>query len=96
MLPKRKRKFSLMPLIALAGLSLAVSLPVLSSTAIHAAPVSHVSTIVVQPGDTLWALASRHTANGDDVQANIERIVAINKIDRAVGLQIGQKVRIPD
>jgi nucleoid-associated protein YgaU len=96
MLPKRKRKFTLMPLIALAGLSLAVTLPVLSSTAIHAAPIAHLSTVVVEPGDTLWALASKHTANGDDVQANVDRIVSINKLENATSLIVGQKVRIPD
>jgi nucleoid-associated protein YgaU len=96
MLPKRKRKFTLMPLIALAGLCLAVTLPVLSSTAIHAAPVTHMAVVTVESGDTLWALASAHTAKGDDVQANVDRIIAINKLDPASGLTIGQKLRIPE
>ena len=61
-----KRNLTLMPLVALAGLSLAFTLPALSST-VHAAPPVAYATVRVQPGETLWALAEAKTAPGGDL-----------------------------
>ena len=88
-----KRKLTLMPLVALAGLSLAFTLPALSST-VHAAPPVAYTTVSVQPGETLWALAERDTAPGGDVQATVDQIIAVNHLAGAE-LSVGQHLRVP-
>ncbi len=90
--PKR-RKPTLMPLVALAGLSLAVTLPALSST-VHAAPPLAYASVTVRPGDTLWTLAERATPGSADVQATVDAIIGANHLSDA-GLRVGQKLRIP-
>lgn len=49
--------------------------------------------VVVDQGDTLWAIASEITADGD-VRGMVDRIEALNGLDSA-GLQVGQKLRVP-
>ena len=91
--PSRKR-FTLMPLIAIAGLSLVVTLPALSATQLHAAKPVTYTTVTVKSGDSLWAIASKRTATDGDVQAMVDEIVAVNHLDGAA-LNPGQHLRIP-
>lgn len=95
MLYGRRRKFTLMPLIALGGLALAVTIPVLSATTIHAAAPARYATVVVQPGDNIWSLAEQRAAKGADIQSVVDDIVAINHIGGA-GIVPGQRLRIPE
>ena len=88
-----KRKPTLMPLVALGGLCLAVTLPALSST-VHAAPPVAYATITVQPGQTLWTLAERTTPANGDVQATVDQIVGANHLATA-NLRVGQQLRVP-
>ena len=88
-----KKRFTLMPLVALAGLSLAFTLPALSST-VHAAPPVAYATVSVQPGETLWTLAERKTAPGGDVQATVDQIIAANHLATAE-LTAGQTLKVP-
>jgi len=88
-----KRKLTLMPLVALGALSLAVTLPALSST-VHAAPPVTYTTVTVQPGQTLWTLAEARTPANGDVQATVDQIVAANHLAGAE-LKIGQRLRLP-
>ena len=88
-----KRKLTLMPLVALGGLSLAVTLPALSST-VHAAPPVSYTTVTVHPGQTLWTLAESRTPATGDVQSTVDQIVATNHLTSA-DLRAGQKLRIP-
>ncbi len=90
---KRKR-FTLMPIIALASLSLMLALPMLSGT-LHAAGVEHFTNVIVQPGDSLWSIAARHAGADGDVQAAIDRISEVNHLS-AAALQPGEHLRIPD
>ncbi|GAC1541109.1 MAG: hypothetical protein NVS2B17_18110 [Candidatus Velthaea sp.] len=90
----RRKKFTLMPLIALGTLSLAVTVPALSATVHAAAPVRY-ATVMVQPGDNLWTLAAKRTKAGEDVQAVIDQIVAANHLGTA-SIVPGQHLRIPD
>ena len=89
----QKRKPTLMPLVALGGLCLAVTLPALSST-VHAAPPVAYKTITVQPGQTLWTLAERTTPATGDVQATVDQIVGANHLATA-DLHIGQTLKVP-
>jgi len=90
---RTKRRPTLMPLVALGGLSLAVAVPALSST-VHAAPPVSYATVTVHRGDTLWALAERSTPASGDVQTTVDTIVSANHL-RSVDLSSGQRLRIP-
>ena len=90
---KPKRKPTLMPLVALGGLCLAVTLPALSTT-VHAAPPVAYTTVTVHAGETLWTLAERKTAPNGDVQATVDQIIGANHLGTA-GLHIGQHLRVP-
>jgi LysM repeat protein len=88
-----KRKPTLMPLVALGALSLAVTLPALSST-VHAAPPVSYSTVTVHSGQTLWSLAEQRTPANGDVQSTVDQIMAANRLHSAA-IQVGQKLRLP-
>ena len=90
---KRKR-FTLMPMIALATLSLMVALPTLSSMHLYAASTEHFATVTVQPGETLWTIAASHTANDGDVQETVDKISSVNHLGSTSVLP-GQHIRIP-
>jgi len=94
MLATRRPKFTLMPLIALALLSVSVSVPIFSATAVHAAPTVRYATVVVRPGDNVWSLAESRTPSGTDVTGVVDEIVAINHIGSA-GIHPGERIRIP-
>jgi len=89
----KKQKPTLMPLVALGALSLAVTLPALSST-VHAAPRVAYTTVTVHRGDTLWSIAEHKTAPAADVQSTVDQIIATNHLPSAA-LTIGQKLRVP-
>ncbi len=90
----RRKKVTLMPVIALAALSLMVALPTLSSTRLYAASAPRYALVTVHTGDTLWSIAAAHSADAD-VQDAIDRITATNHLHNAT-LQPGEKLRIPE
>ena len=90
----RRKKLTLMPLIALSTLSLMVTLPALSAMRLYAAGPTQFSSVTVRPGDSLWAIASSYTPDGGNVQDTIDRIVATNHL--ASGAIIpGERLQIP-
>jgi LysM repeat protein len=89
-----RKRFTLMPLIAIAGLSLVVTLPALSATQLHAAKPVTYTTVTVKSGDSLWDLADDRTARGGDVQSTVDAIVAVNHLTGAA-IAPGQRLRIP-
>ncbi|HEY8297169.1 MAG TPA: LysM peptidoglycan-binding domain-containing protein [Candidatus Baltobacteraceae bacterium] len=90
----KRKKFTLMPAIALVALSLMVTLPALSGMRLYAAGAQHYTTVTVHPGDTLWTIAAAHTGSGD-VQETIDRISEVNHLG-AASLQPGEHLQIPD
>jgi LysM repeat protein len=90
----KRRRFTLMPLIALATLSAMVTVPALSGMHLYAATPQSYATVVVRPGDTLWAIAAKHTSGSTDVQETIDRISEINHLD-AASIVPGERLRIP-
>ena len=90
----RRRRFSLMPMIVLAGLSLTVALPTLSSMHLYAAGSEQFVTMTVQPGDSLWAIAARHVAADGSVQDAVDRIAAANHLQNSAVVP-GQQLKIP-
>jgi LysM repeat protein len=93
--PSRKKRFTLMPLIAIAGLSLVVTLPALSATQLHAAKPVTYATVTVKSGDSLWTIASRRTDENGDVQAMVDEIIAVNHLSGAA-VNPGQRLQIPE
>ncbi|MEO7038762.1 MAG: LysM peptidoglycan-binding domain-containing protein [Candidatus Elarobacter sp.] len=89
----RKPKLTLMPLVALGCLSLAVTLPALSST-VHAAPPVAYTTVTVHRGETLWSLAERKTRANGDIQSTVDQILGANHLATA-DLHVGQHLRVP-
>jgi LysM repeat protein len=91
----RRKKFTLMPAIALAALGLMVALPTLSSVRLYAATTQRYVTVTVEPGDTLWSIAAAHGGPSSDVQEIVDRISDANRLQGGT-LQPGQHLRIPD
>jgi LysM repeat protein len=91
----RRKRFTLMPAIALAALGLMVALPTLSSVRLYAATAQRYATVTVHPGDTLWSIASAHSGPTADVQEIVDRISDANHL-RSGAIQPGQRLRIPE
>ena len=51
-------------------------------------------TVTVQPGDTLWKLASEANPNGD-IRQTVDDIMRLNSLVSASGLQMGSEVAVP-
>ena len=90
----KRRRFTLMPIITLAALSLMVTVPALSSMHLYAAAPQRYATVVVRSGDTLWSIASSHTTSAGDVQDTIDRITEVNHLSGA-SIQPGERLRVP-
>jgi LysM repeat protein len=91
----RRKRFTLMPAIAVAALGLMVALPTLSSVRLYAATARHYATVTVRPGDTLWGIAAAHAGSNADVQELVDRISDVNHLQSG-SLQPGQHLRIPE
>ena len=91
----RRRRFTLMPAIALAALGLVVALPTLSSVRLYAATTQRYAIVTVQPGDTLWSIAAAHARASADVQESVDRITDANHL-RTGTIQPGEHLRIPE
>ena len=90
----RRKRFTLMPAIALAALGLMVALPTLSSVRLYAATAPHYVTVIVQPGDSLWGIAAAHAGPSADVQEIVDRISDANHLQSGT-IQPGERLRIP-
>lgn len=91
---RKRKKVTLMPVIALMALGLMVALPTLSSTVLHAASATHYAAVTVRSGDTLWSIASAHTASTGNIQETIDHISDANHLASAP-LQPGQRLLVP-
>jgi predicted Zn-dependent protease len=90
----RRKRFTLVPAIALAALGLMVALPTLSSVRLYAATAQRYVMVTVRPGDTLWSIAAAHSAPSGDVQESVDRITDLNGLGGGT-IQPGQRLRIP-
>jgi LysM repeat protein len=95
MISPRRKRFTLMPAVALVGLSALVTVPVLSSSHLYAAAPEQLTTVTVRSGDSLWSLASAHTAQGGNVQETVDRIASVNHLQGSVIIP-GQRLEIPE
>ncbi|TKH42250.1 peptidoglycan-binding protein LysM [Paenibacillus terrae] len=67
---------------------------VLTVFAAPSVPNEEVTKLIVQPGDTLWRIASNHKPKRMDTRVYIEGIVRINGLEER-GVQAGQVLKLP-
>jgi nucleoid-associated protein YgaU len=72
-------------IVALTGLGMAV--------AAHGGTTTSYSTVVVQPGDTLWSIAAQHYPR-DDVRDRVQDIEAANGL-QGPQIEAGETLRLP-
>ena len=94
MLPRSRKRFTLLPAISLIALSLLAALPAFTGMHAYAATRERRQIVTVKEGDTLWALAAARTASGGNVTEFVDRIVAANHLQSG-NLSTGQRVQIP-
>jgi nucleoid-associated protein YgaU len=78
-------------LAAVMLLALAVSLGL--AVVAHGGAANDASTVVVQPGDTLWSIAAEHYPS-DDVRARVQDIEIANQLN-GPGIEVGETLRLP-
>jgi hypothetical protein len=71
--------------VALAGIGMAM--------AAHGGTTTPFSTVVVQPGDTLWSIAAQHYPR-DDVRERVQDIEAANGL-QGPQIEAGETLRLP-
>ena len=59
----------------------------------HGSAATHYTTVVVQPGDTLWSIASERYP-GDDVRVRVQDIEQANGLDDPT-IEVGQALKLP-
>src|SRR5947209_14282080 len=59
----------------------------------HGSTSAGYTTVVVQPGDTLWSIAAEHYP-ADDVRVRVDDIEQANSLPGPV-IQVGQRLRLP-
>jgi len=79
-------------LLTMAVLVVALS-PSTTATGEAGDPVA-TQTVTVQPGDTLWKLATDANPNGD-IRQTVDDIMRLNSLVSASGLQMGSEVAVP-
>ena len=52
------------------------------------------STVVVQPGETLWDVAERHAPEGSDLRVYVATLTDLNDLDGGL-VQAGARLRLP-
>ena len=84
-------------LIVVAAVLIAYALSGLLSAAVAAGDsgaVAEVSYVLVEPGDTLWSIASELDPTADP-RALIDRIATLNALSSDAQLQVGQTIALP-
>lgn len=77
--------------IVVAGAVVAISLGL--AVAAHGGTAPAYTTVVVQPGDTLWGIAAEHYP-ADDVRVRVQDIEQANGL-HGPALEVGKKLRLP-
>jgi LysM domain-containing protein len=78
-------------LVVVLLLALAVSLGL--AVVAHGGTAPVYSTVVVQPGDTLWSIAAEHYPS-DDVRARVQDIEGANGLGGPI-IRVGETLRLP-
>jgi len=74
-------------------IGLTIAATVALAVVAHGGSAPVVSTVVVQPGDTLWSIASAHYPS-DDVRIRVDDIERANRLPSPV-IEVGQTLQLP-
>jgi LysM repeat protein len=86
---RRVRPFGRLVVVLLLALAVSLSLAVVA----HGGTAPAYSTVVVQPGDTLWSIAAEHYPS-DDVRARVQDIEIANQLN-SPAIEVGETLRLP-
>jgi len=86
---RRVRPFGRLVVVLLLALAVSLSLAVVA----HGGTAPAYSTVVVQPGDTLWSIAAEHYPSSD-VRARVQDIEIANQLNSPV-IGVGETLRLP-
>jgi LysM repeat protein len=79
-------------LAAMLGLAVGVSISL--AVVAHGGTAPVVTTVVVQPGDTIWSIATAHYPS-DDIRARVDDIERANGLN-GPQIEAGETLRLPD
>lgn len=77
-----------------AVLGLVAGVSVSLAVVVHGGTAPAVTTVVVQPGDTIWSIATAHYP-ADDVRARVDDIERANGLS-GPRIEAGETLRLPD
>jgi LysM repeat protein len=86
---------SLIPLIQVLSLVLLFSLPTLWGSKVFTSTPARYDRVVVQPGDTVWALVARRSAASDDLGEAVYQVSQLNHLRPNAKLQPGRVLLLP-
>jgi LysM repeat protein len=86
---RRIRPFGRLMVVPLLALAVSLSLAVVA----HGGTAPAYSTVVVQPGDTVWSIAAEHYPS-DDIRARVIDIERANGLNSPL-IQTGKTLRLP-
>jgi LysM repeat protein len=86
---RRIQPFGRLAVVLLLALAVSLSLAVVA----HGGTAPAYSTVVVQPGDTVWSIAAEHYPS-DDVRARVVDIERANGLNSPL-IETGKTLRLP-
>jgi LysM repeat protein len=86
---RRIRPFGRLMVVLLLALAVSLSLAVVA----HGGTAPAYSTVVVQPGDTVWSIAAEHYPS-DDIRARVMDIERANGLNSPL-IETGKTLRLP-
>jgi LysM repeat protein len=86
---RRIRPFGRLAVVLLLALAVSLSLAVVA----HGGTAPAYSTVVVQPGDTVWSIAAEHYPS-DDIRARVVDIERANGLSSPL-IETGKTLRLP-
>jgi LysM repeat protein len=86
---RRMRPIGRLAAVMLLALSVSVGLAVVA----HGGTAAQDSTVVVQPGDTLWSIAAQRYPS-DDVRARVDEIEQVNGL-HSPSIEAGEILHLP-
>ncbi len=78
--------------ILVAALAACIGWGLVGGAGASSAPTA-ATTVVVQPGDTVWSIAARHS-DGEDIRIEVARILSLNRLPSPV-IQPGETLVVP-
>ena len=87
---KNRKRLRLLPIVILLLMS------IMGTTVPHNRPNTYQvqEEHLVQPGDTLWSIATTYAEEGDDIRLMVDRMVEANHLSDDYALKPGEKIMV--